>query len=221
MIPLQLPCNILIVAPTSMGKTYLLNNTILPQIKSQYDILVIFSPTMELSGDFNHITDNNKTIFKITTGLKGALEELIDSQTSMFKSVQLGIIDKSQIPRICVVLDDCITDKSLFNFKGILDGFATKNRHYQISFIVLSQRLSAIPRTMRLNSKYIIMFSSWNVGETEQFLRQYVSKSKQKNFLKQVEEVFKQKYTYILFDNSQHDINKRILINGSEVLKIN
>ena len=217
---IKLPCNIMIVGPTSMGKTYLFNTKILPSLKGQYDVLVLMSPTMELSGDFDYIEENDKTVFKITKELKSTLTELIESQTHLFESARLKMIEKEQIPRILIVLDDCITDKDLFNFKGILDGFATKNRHYQMSFIVLSQRLSAIPRTMRLNSKYIIMFSSWNIGETEQFFKQYVPKSKQKGFLEQMDEVFKEQYAFVMFDNSQHDVNKRILVNGKEILRI-
>ena len=210
--------NLLVVAPTNRGKSYLIQKEIWPRLKPKFDVLVICSPTLSLSGDYRDpiFEEDNKTVFKIEKDILGALQEIIDSQKEMFNMWKMDIIEKEEIPNICIIMDDCITDKSIFNFRGVLDSFSTKNRHYNMSFIVTSQRLSAIPRTLRLNAKYTILFSTYNMSETEQFMHQYCMKKHRKQLSEKIVEVFKTPYNFIFCNNDTHDISKRLLINGDQ-----
>jgi len=215
---IKLPANILLVAMTNGGKSYYCSHTLLPQIGKQIDRLVIMSPTLELNGDYDHIEADDKSVFKVSRNISGAFEEIIQSQSSLFDSYKMGMIKKSQIPQVCVILDDCISERILRGESSVVSKFAIKSRHYRISLIIMSQRINALPRQLRLNCKYFICFSVAGYSELERVMLEYVPKAYHKLFQNKMIEIFSVPYNHLFIDNFERDIRKRMYLNGEEMI---
>lgn len=108
--------------------------------------------------------------------------------------------DDDSAPRVLIVLDDCI-DENVLNFRGLLDRVANRGRHFNCSMIILSQRMSAISRGIRINSDYFMIFEPWSISEFEQFIKKFVPQGYQKNFLQSVSQLFETEYTFLLLDH--------------------
>ena len=157
---LTLPANILLCGASGAGKSFWTRHTLIPILKDQYDILVICSPTMDINGDYDFIEEKPNKVFKIQHNIPQAIEELIDSQIELFKQFNSEIIKKNQIPRICCILDDCLSS-NVFDDRGSLSKFAIKSRHYLMSFVCMTQRLAGISRQFRINCAFFLLFFSY------------------------------------------------------------
>ncbi len=76
--------------------------------------------------------------------------------------------------------------------------------------IVSSQRLSAISRSIRLNSDYFVTFSPYSVSELEQFLTQFCSKANWQELRLKIAEIYTKPFEFILLDNSEKDVTKKL-----------
>ena len=94
-------------------------------------------------------------------------------------------------------------DSGLMNFKGLCDKFAERGRHIDFSVIATSQRMSAVSRSVRLNSDLFIIFCPYSISEIEQFLEQFVSRGQKKQIRKALDDIFNEAYQFVLLDNSQ------------------
>lgn len=117
--------------------------------------------------------------------------------------------EELECPNTLLVLDDCV-DSGVIQFKGAVDKIAERGRHIRLSTIISSQRLSAISRSVRLNSDYFIMFSPYSVSELEQFLEQFVSKKDVKELRVKISAVFEKPFWFIVLDNAEKDVTKKL-----------
>jgi len=215
---ITLPANILLAGATMSGKSHFTNKTLLPALKGQFDVLIICSPTLDVNGDYDHITDDQKTVFKISENIPEAISELIHSQQKLFKSMNQKMITKDQIPRILVILDDCLGNK-IFDDRGILSKFAIKSRHYRMSFICMTQRIAGISRQYRVNSAYVFLFSVMNFTEIERFILEMVPKKFQKGFQEKLIDIYSTKYNFVFVNSREQSIKKRIFKNGTDLIE--
>jgi hypothetical protein len=58
--------------------------------------------------------------------------------------------DEPELPKILFVFDDMLSDVVFKSHQSELSGFACLCRHYGISMIILSQKWTSIPDTIRL-----------------------------------------------------------------------
>ncbi len=224
---IKLPSTTTIYAQTGAGKTHFIKNTLMPLLKGQYDVLVIMCPTMNLTNDYDWIEEDEppsnckdrvQTIFKISENISDSLQEIIETQTKLIDESKSEVIEEDQVPRILIILDDCLGSKILKQ-NGMLNKFSAKSRHYKISFIITSQTMNGIPTTLRINSKYVICMSVASYTELEKVALRYVPKKHQREFQKTIEELFDEKYNYIFIDNSEQRISLRLWKNGTELMK--
>lgn len=212
-----LPANIIITGATKSGKTYLTTKLIREQLKKQLDYLIIFSPTIKLSGDFeefketsNNDDKNGLIVKKYHKNFSNHINEIIKNQEELF-----NLHKKEMIPNIMFVLDDMVNDPTL-KYRGIIDILSTKSRHLNISIMVLVQRLSAVPKTFRLNAKYVFFFSSVNFKELETILEQYSSKKYAKTIKSIIEDIFNKPYSFIMAENFNPIMKERLWLNGKK-----
>lgn len=218
-----LPANIIVSGATMCGKTFLVSNLLKEQLLNQVDYLIFFSPTIKISRDFEDFQENynmansNKPpstiIKKYHNNFTNNIKEIITSQETLFKMETDK--DKKKLPKILFVLDDMVNDKAL-RYRGVIDNFSTKARHLNISIICLVQRISAIPKTFRLNAKYVFFFSAVNFKELETILEQYCSKKYISDVRKEIHYIFDEKYNFILAENFNPIQKERLLKNGQE-----
>jgi hypothetical protein len=118
-------------------------------------------------------------------------------------------------PRTLLILDDCI-DSGVMNFRGTVDRFAERGRHINISTIISSQRISAVSRSIRLNSDYFIIFSPYSISEMEQYLEQFVPRDRRKETRIHLLEVFETPYQFILLDNAEKNPSKKLKVSNAD-----
>lgn len=215
---IQLPANILLIGSTKAGKSHYCKHTLLPALAGQFDKLIICSPTLNVNGDYDYLRSDDKTIFKVQENITEAVSELIDSQKKMFQQKQMGMLKKEQIPRLLLIIDDCLGERLLDGERSLLSKFAVKSRHYLISMIIMSQRVNAIPRQLRLNSGYFIAFTVSGYSELERIMMEYVSKKYHKVFQNKMIDIFTTPYNHLFIDNFERDITQRMYKNGSELI---
>ena len=212
---LTLPATIICTGATMCGKTHLTKRILNEQFMEQIDYLLILSPTVNVSNDWdefpeNHNRKNGVVIKKYESGFSPIIREVIDDQKTLLKT-----IEKSRIPNIMLIIDDCVGEK-IMNLRGILDKFSTRSRHWKVSMIILSQKLSAVPRTVRLNTRYCILFSAVNYGELEKYIAEYVPSAMKKTLMKHLGEIYDKPYNFILTDNFEQRLTQRLWLNGEQ-----
>lgn len=212
-----------VVGSTKSGKTYLSKKIIRELIATgPIHNVFIFSPTLDLSGDWADFPDTPKWDLRKEGRIKKF--EKVDEFNSLIKDVfkqQEDIIKKhgkKHTPHVLLVLDDCCGTK-LLSFGGYLDRISISMRHFNISCIVISQRLAGIPRQLRINSSYVILLSNYNMSEVEQFLEQFVLKKNKKYLHSIISDIFSEKYNYLISDNLNPVISQRLVKNGHEVIQ--
>ena len=213
---LKLPQNFSICGNTKSGKTFL-TNKILHHLRGEWDVLVILSPTIKLSGDFGDFQENQEEgkgplIYKFDKpkDFQEALNDIVEQQECII--INHG---KKNTPQVVVVLDDMVGN-SMLRFKGPIDRLSTKSRHLNISLFVLSQRISAIPRTYRLNTQTFILFSIANYSELEKTLEESVPKSLRNPLREHINEIYDQEYNYLHVNCFASKISERLYKNGKE-----
>jgi len=214
---IKLPCNILLVGSTKSGKSTHCIKVLFPVLKPQADVLVICSPTM-INGDYDFLEADDKKIFKVAENISFAVEELISSQRKLFEMREMGVIKDKEIPRILLVLDDCLDERILRGESSTMAKFATKSRHYYISTIIMSQRVNALPRQLRLNSAYFICFSVMGYSELERVMLEYVPKKFHKNFQDKMIKLFEVPFSYLFVDNFERNISNRVYENADKLI---
>lgn len=208
---IEKPFTMIIAGHTMCGKTHLMKD-ILKKVFNDFDAIFILSKTLNLNGDFNEFEENfdisePPLLYKYDNNFKQVTQKIVD------EAEKLVLKDKDDAPDILIIYEDQ-ANTSLTQFKGILDTFSLLSRHYKISMIVTTQRITAIGKTIRLNAKYFILFNCSNFSELEKFVEENVSKFTRKRLYRAIDEIFHKKYSYIFVKNFHPIPNERLLING-------
>lgn len=192
------------------GKSTLMKTLLANDLKERFDEenIFIFCPSIDLNDDFEGLNKARK----FSEPDEAVIYAIMDEQLHNIKTY-----GKKRTPEVLVIFDDC-ADNRIIQFGGAIDKLAVRGRHYKICVIVSSQRLSALSRTARLNSDYFLVFSPYNLSETEALLEQYVLKQDRKRYMKAFQEYWNTEYSYILVDNSERAQKKKIKLGFNEIL---
>jgi hypothetical protein len=170
-----------------------------------YEHVIIMCPTLDYNNDYLEFEKNKKiTFLPEVQGIE--INELFDKQSKCMKKVRHREryekdLPKLKCPRTLLLLDDCI-DSGVLNFRGTVDKIAERGRHINLSLIISSQRISAVSRSIRLNSDYFIIFSPYSISEMEQYLEQFVSRDQRKEVRQRLLDVFEVPYKFVMLDNT-------------------
>ncbi len=160
---MQLPFRLIVIAPTSSGKSTMIHNIL---SKSQFNYkqvfknnIFLFSPSNNFDEvlDSLNIKDENKKDFMD----EEFIENIIDEQKELIeKNV------KAKAPHILMISDDVVLQ--IKNTKeNILKKIFFYGRKYKISCIITSQKYKALPPDYRLNASQYIYFLNVNGKEKQ------------------------------------------------------
>ena len=211
-----------IAAPRKSGKSFFITSMMRAGLFDHFDYIIIMCPTLNFNDDYQEFVDR-KNVTAIADVSRDEIDLLFEKQSKVMRkikqqernpSTQIQQV-KLYCPNTLLILDDCV-DSGVFNFRGSVDKIAERGRHINMSTIISSQRQSAISRSVRLNSDYFITFSPYSVSELEQFLEQFVSKSKRQAMRDKISEIYKIPYQFIVLDNSEKDVTQKLKTSNTD-----
>ena len=153
------------------GKSILVEFMIKEMIDNRLlDLIFLFSPT---SAGFETVIKNK--LFRFTS--IEPLFELIDRYKIMNEYNKIVNKSKKIKLRTAIIIDDFAVEMKNKNF-NILQDLSVRGRHYSYSplslhFFILSQSLTKVPRTVRLNCDMLFLNSIASITELELILSEY------------------------------------------------
>lgn len=211
------PFSMVISGRSGSGKTQLLLNILTRNelFGSYFHKILVFSPTANDLDDTYKSLNLPKENF-IKTFDTNLLETILKNRKHQID--QKGIEYVSKYNRVLLLFDDMIAEKDFLNSKETLMMF-TLLRHYLISICILSQSFMRIPRSIRLNANYIVIFPSLE-SEIQTMLDEITpSGINKKDFRFIIDYCTKGKYDFMAINNHA-DPNKRIRHNLAEIIDL-
>jgi hypothetical protein len=130
------------------GKSTFLGNFLIPY-KDYFDVIYVFSPTSKLDISFKHIQENlgieSKNIFSKYS------ENRLTKIMRNLKKQNKGLSQKDKL-RSLIIFEDIIDELPRGIGKSVINKLAFNQRHFNCSFIILSQYFKKLPATIRNNS---------------------------------------------------------------------
>jgi septin family protein len=166
----NVPFRMLLVGSSGSGKTTLLVNLFREEFYGKVfkkNHIIIFSPTARLDPKLEQIGAKNVydcynvDILKYIMDRQIAISEgKIDPETGKKKKGR-------KLDNILIIFDDCLGMNGVFDSHSMLNKMIIKARHYKISIIISTQKLSGVGRTIRLNMSAIFIFRALNGSEVD------------------------------------------------------
>ena len=214
----KFPFSWIISGKSGSGKTQLLLNSLSREnmFKDFFHIIIIFSPTAnDLDDTYDVLGDIPKENF-IKTFDKQTLDSILENRKKMIKSKGIEYVAKHS--RVCLIFDDCISEKSFLNSPQMTKMF-TLLRHYLCSCIVLSQSFKQIPRSIRINATMLSIFPSLS-SEVEIMIEEICpSGILKKNFRSIIDYCTTGRFDFMHINNHA-DPDKRIRKNLTEIIDL-
>ena len=140
------------------GKTTTWINMLLSKelnFKQNFENIIIFSPTFKGDPKFYQVKDAG-VIFPEDVHTELTMEELNKIAKKQEQWIEMG----AEPPRILIVFDDCISEKM---FKTtIFQNYIFRSRHWHMSILINSQYWASLPKKIRSNMNYIMVFQMNN-----------------------------------------------------------
>lgn len=237
MFPFKENCVMTITGPRGSGKSYLTAHLLeKPEFIKKFDLVVIMSPSLDVNEDYHTVflekLKERKILYYIVQVTSEKIEDVFDDMYKNMKEVRalkrrrIKDVQRSRCPSLLLVLDDII-DSNVVNFGGSVDKIAERGRHVNITAIICSQRISAVSRSIRINSDYFFIFPPHNQSEVERFLEEFVSRAHKREVWDACDTIFSQEHHFIMIDNSskynekiKHGTTQDLLNNSLQSLQL-
>lgn len=194
---------IAVVGSRGSGKSNFVKNLLMRKDmykgKFHKDSIFIFSPSLDLNGDYDEIPSK----YKFSTFSNDLLYLIIQKQKEAIE-----IYGKKRVRPILLILDDII-DTGLLDPRGAIELLAVRGRHLMITVIIVSQSYKRISRTMRLQLNALYFFRSNNIGEIDRVVEELVPKKNREKMLLAIKYIFTKPYSFITVDFDTTDMRRR------------
>lgn len=185
------PSCVLLVMPTKSGKSTIISNMLLNKNffgQDYFDYVKIISNTI-----------NNDQTSRFLKKAFDCEDHYEDSMIyNLVKSQDQYGDDK---PSVCLVLDDCLGDKTT-----ALNNISSRYRHSNIQLLMISTQLfRKVSPTIRANANWILVGRLQNESELDKLSEEYSSMySGDKNFRELYKEATKKKYNFLTLNLSEN-----------------
>lgn len=200
---IKLPARIIITGKSNTGKT-VYAKTLLYSLADNIDKLYIFSPTYEDSPFID--IDGNKKVY---------LEYDAEKLNNIIKQQKHTLNNHGELAHVLILFDDCILD--IHKNDKLFQSIFTRGRHYNISPIVITQRLRIIPPICRYNVDYVCCTKIYNSLEKEIIFNEFGNIPK-KDFYKLLD-AYTENYCLLIIDNTT-TASKNIYLTDRGKLKL-
>lgn len=194
---------IAVVGSRGSGKSNFVKNLLMRKDmykgKFHKNSIFIFSPSLDLNGDYDDIN----TPYKFSTFSNDLLYLIIQKQKEAIE-----IYGKKRVRPLLLLLDDVI-DTGLLDPRGAIELLAVRGRHLSITVIIVSQSYKRISRTMRLQLNALYFFRSNNIGEIDRVVEELVPKKNREKMLVAIKKIFEKPYAFITVDFDTTNMTRR------------
>ena len=205
----------IIIGSSGSGKTNLLTNILSrPEfLGGQFEQIYCISLTGDTDDVMKHLNIPKENLFTdIKKGIKH-MEKIFKIQKTLIKH-----LDEDKAPLICLIYDDCISERDLLKSKFFLQSFVM-SRHYNCSTFILSQNFKSVPVAARNQCQNIIWFQN-NQSENEKLAETHTpSQYTKKEFLKMINDATREPYSF-LYINKKRPMNERYRIKFDKIMKL-
>lgn len=212
----DIPFFVSLAAPRRSGKSYLIRELLKAEFLKRFDHIFIFSPSLHLNNDYDEFEKyehvhliSNVTATEIDNIFNKMVEVKEQCRTRDIEIAKGFDVPEFKCPETLVILDDCI-DSNVISFKGGVDKIAERGRHCNLSCIVSSQRLSAISRSIRINSDIFLIFIPYQARELEQFIEQFIFRDQRKAIHHCMRQIFSVPYKFLFIDNTEKNLQDKL-----------
>ncbi len=160
------PFSLILVGIRGAGKTTMAARVLEPYA-DYYDSVYCFSPTAKLDISFKKMAEilkiDNKNIFNKYS------ESKLTKLMKMIKNKNKNTPQKEK-HRTLIIFEDIIDDLPRAINKSVMNKLAFNCRHYNISFVILSQYFKKIPITIRNNTTSWCIYNMENTIEKKKII---------------------------------------------------
>ena len=201
----KLPCRTILLAPSNSGKTVLLSNFILDIYKDCFEMIYIWSPSIDIDPAWNKVKAyidkrnfiKDKTYYN--TYNPAELHNVIDNQYNLIEYQKNK--KKKHLYQICIIIDDFSDDPKFTRESKLLWSLMCRGRHMGISVFISSQKFASSHPIIRCNCSQYIVFKIRNMNDLDLFLTEVGALLKDKKTLYKVYELATQeKYSFLYID---------------------
>lgn len=152
------PFRMYVVGSSGSGKSNFILNLLTKKdmYHNYFDEILVISPTaVNLDPSYKVLNLPEENYFPCD---ENVLDRIMTIQE---ENIEGKDGDKSNAPKILLILDDIVSYKSFCNSKMMLK-FAVMSRHWGISMMILSQAYHRIPKSVRMQMTVVIYFKGSN-----------------------------------------------------------
>jgi len=203
----------IICGSTGSGKSNLVCSMITKQLV--YDRIYVLSRHID-QPCYNYIKKNIEMTEKDLKKRYNVSCEIIMLWTNDITELP-NISDFDKEYRNLVIIDDFAVIPKVLE-KKIVD-YYTRARHHNCSVWFLGQMYFSIPRAIRLNCGYVILFNNHNAREIR-LLDTELSTFDKNVFKKMYKDALSEKYSFMMVDNVTKEVSRRFRKGFSEVINV-
>lgn len=188
---IEIPTRVIMQGRSNTGKTVACAYWLMKLAEAKkLDAVIVFSATA-FNGFWDRITN---------TVIQGWDPKLMDA---IMKKREVMIAKGQKVNNLAVVLDDLI-DSEYIDLKRdqIVNSCYTRGRHYKISTFVITQKLKMISTSIRSNTEYACVLSTFNQQELTAVAEEY---SHNKDEFYKLYDQYVHSYQFLVFDNSGYE----------------
>ena len=209
----KLCSSMLFVGSSGSGKTTLLVRLMTSDwgFRGWFNEVYLISPTALGDDVQKQLEVPDENIISDLSEAPKFLEDLIADQKG---EIQDNGADKA--PQICVIFDDCISDKDLMKSPAFVQCFIAA-RHANLTIALCTQSYTRVPRVCRLQAMHLFYFRGGR-SELELLSEEYNAPGlSKKEMYKMVDYATEGKYNF-LYVNRQVDMEQRYRKNLDQII---
>ena len=178
------PFNMIITGMTGCGKTYYLLNFIEKNYKNHFDYIIIICPTFS----WNKTYENWKYINDPDIIIIECQQDYIDNMLRFASKIYRGT-------NSLIILDDCACSSDVKKRVSELVKLGFGARHYSLSTIVITQKLTIISKSYRENISKIGTFYNPNRNDMKIITDDYMNGVSKEEINKIIDTLKNNKYS--------------------------
>jgi hypothetical protein len=145
-----------------------------------------------ISRDLHYLERENEVEYHSNINVE-TVNEIITSNKLISETYGKAFSDK-----ILLIFDDIIESK--FFTKEIMKKLMFKSRHYNVSMIITSQSYFQLPKALRLNMSYNLVFETGNRKELERIYEENNGGLSNKGFFQMMSDIFDIPFNFLVID---------------------